>query len=377
MSFDICLDASSLLDRPTGVGRYTNALIESLSKIDLDNHYKLLFYSLKKRYQGNLLSADNISARHWRIPGRLLLKLWQRWDFPAIEHLVGRIDLFHSPNFFYQALKHAKTVATIHDLAFMRDATYGEKYGGAYFRKVLARKIEQVDALIAVSRHTASDLVEFFEVPEEQIRVIYEGVGEFFYKRPDEAFIKQVLGELGIGDYPYILCTATLEPRKNLTSLIKAFRQLPVRYSDHRLVIVGKPGWGFDGILEEISPELAARIHITGYICDEYYRVLLKNAVLFVLPSLYEGFGLPVLEAMASGTPVACSNTSSLPEIAGEAAAYFDPFDIDSMIHIIDKMLDDEQLRGVHRQAGLQRAGKFTWEKAAKETLDLYRELLR
>lgn len=234
---------------------------------------------------------------------------------------------------------------------------------------------KRADKIITYSDSTKKDVIEFLNINEKKISVIPLGVEEKF-KPASEKEIKKIKADLGLPDN-YIITLGTLQPRKNLEALIDAFARLKKdKAIPHKLVVVGEEGWNNERLLTKLDRlDIAEDIVITGFIEDNQLPSLYSGATALVYPSLYEGFGLPVLEAMACGVPVACSNTSSLPEVAGEAALLFDPTDVDQIYSSMQELLSDDRLRNNLSEVGIKRARHFTWEKTAKQTLSLYNTL--
>jgi glycosyltransferase involved in cell wall biosynthesis len=239
--------------------------------------------------------------------------------------------------------------------------------------RVSARKASKI---IAISENTKKDIIDYFGIDEEKIRVIYLGVDRQFSPQPD----MDEVGVLSKYNLPsgYILSVGTLEPRKNLIRLINAYKMVassgePVP----KLVIVGGQGWGDEELGKVVRESgLIDLVILTGYVPDEDLPALYRNTTVFVYPSLYEGFGLPPLEAMACGTPVITSNVSSLPEVVGDAAILIDPYNTTEIAQAIASVLKDKELRERLRMNGLARSNLFSWDKTARETLKLYQEVI-
>jgi len=373
----IGIDASSLVKEWTGIGIYTFNLLKNLFEIDRENEYRLFSYALKGSLKYSFeCGGSNATIYHYRIPGKLLLKAWQWFDLPYIEMFLGRVDIFHSTNFLVIPQYKGRRIVTIHDMYFFIEPEHTERFGGRYFLKTLPERIKGVDMVIAVSRNTKEDIMKFLGLPEERIRVIYEGVDESFKVIEDRGAIDRVKGRYRIeGDY--LLFVGTLEPRKNLTRLIEAFSILKrVGRFPYKLVLAGKKGWAIDGLFRKVEdPNIKGDVIFTGYVTPEDLPYLYNGAEIFVSPSLYEGFGLPVLEAMACGCPVVTSRVSSLPEITGDAAILINPEDVEEIADGIRMVLEDRNLRDNMIMRGLQRVKDFSWGKTAKETLRLYKEM--
>jgi glycosyltransferase involved in cell wall biosynthesis len=241
--------------------------------------------------------------------------------------------------------------------------------------------VERADLILADSENTKDDLVELLGVPRSKVKVIYPGVDERFRPIKDELALNDVRERYELPSR-FILSLGTLEPRKNLVRLIEAFSLLsllspfPFPFSPLSLVIAGGKGWLYEDIFRKVEElGLGERVVFTGFVSDADLPVIYNLAELFVFPSLYEGFGLPVLEAMACGTPVVTSNSSSLPEVVGEAGLMVDPMDVEGLAEAMWRALSDHPLRERMIRSGMRRARGFTWEKSAEELLSLYKEL--
>jgi glycosyltransferase involved in cell wall biosynthesis len=264
---------------------------------------------------------------------------------------------------------------TVHDMTNFLFPEWYPARNNAYRKRMLRRGIQNARAVIAVSRSTARDIEKLFPGTAGRVRVIPEGVHPRF--SPDAGAKIVTLPE--ICRDPFVLFVGTLSPRKNMRRLIEAFELLSEKTSRPglRLVLAGMRGWMSDDILTDLKdsgPE--GRVHHAGFVSGEVLAEMYRRSALVCLPSLYEGFGLPALEAMASGTPVLVSNRSSLPELAADEACLADPKDTEDLAEKMARLLDDEPLRRRVRQAGLEKVRDFTWEKAAAETLRVYREVV-
>lgn len=263
------------------------------------------------------------------------------------------------------------SVVTIHDLGYLH---YPEKHPPiertylAWSTRYSVRVARQVIAVSQVTRH---DLIQLNRVPQDKIRVIYSGVDDLLRPISDQEKLRALRARLGIPE-PYILHVGSVQPRKNLDRLIEAFGQVKDIIPDLSLVLAGRAGWRSARLMERITrPDIAERIIVTGYVPDLDLPALYSGAAVYAFPSLYEGFGFPALEAMACGTPVVCANSSSLPEIAGDAALTFAPTDTRALAEALARLLTDAALRDSLREKGFQRVQAFTWQAAARETLSV------
>lgn len=380
----IGIDVSPLLSQKSGVGYYVDHLVRHLVRLGADHHWSLFIIPGRKSSQVNLglgLLPDNcrIVRRHWPLPSRytnLLLQLpWQR--LITVERFLGRVDLFHSTNFICFSQKEGKRVVTVFDLTFVLFPQYHPRYRVMVFKTFFHRSLELADKVIAISENTKQDLVDLMKVPEEKIAVTPLAASEIF-KPVVAQEASRVVSQYGATFRDYFLYVGTIEPRKNLVRLLKAFE---IFCSSHSraplLVLVGRTGWlsgNFYRALE--SSPWKKNIRLLGYVPETELPALYSGAIAMVYPSLYEGFGLPPLEAMACGTPVVTSNNSSLPEVTGDAAILVNPLEVNEIADALMRIVGDFSLQEQMRRKGLQRAKLFTWEETAKKTLGVYESVL-
>lgn len=345
----IGIDISQIVYQ-TGVSRYTSELVKHLLQIDQENQYVLYAGSLRQR-QVIKAFATKLSRKTKLVLTPLSPKLadfaWNRFNlFPPPE-----TDVFHASNWALPKTK-AKLVTTIHDLTFLKYPKTHTRYSVAVHTRHLNRAKKYADKIIAVSESTKKDLIDY-GIAAEKITVIYEAAASVF--QPIDS--RQARAKYGLTK-DYFLSVGTLEPRKNLKRLIEAFSAL----HDSQLAIVGPIGWG-----KSLKP--VNNVKFLGFVPDEDLAGLYSGAKAFIYPSLYEGFGLPVLEALSCGCPVITSNVSSLPEVGGEAAIYVNPH---NFTEITQAMAAVQKLNLTEKY--LAQAKKFSWDKTAKETLKVYQE---
>ncbi len=375
----VCLDASPAVYGRAGIGRYVQELIAALVALDEDLECTIFYNRAREgrdtapHLEPPLDSLPRLTTalgdKPWRLSVLLAHLLRRRQD-----RLFAGVDLFHATDHVLPRLTGVRTVFTLHDLTFL---LYPEAHSLAnrwYLTLMMPRFLRAAGAVVAVSECTRRDAVRLYGLEEARVRVIYPGVGpEFRPAHPGE--VATVRRRYGLPER-LILYVGTIEPRKNLPTLLRAYSALRQRGCEHRLVIVGREGWrsrGFWETLKELG--LGGEVLTPGYVPDADLPALYSAAEALVFPSLYEGFGLPVLEAMACGVPVVCSAASSLPEVAGEAALLVSPADVGGLAAAIERLLDDPALRARLRAEGLARARRFTWEAAARATLEVYAEL--
>lgn len=369
----IGIDAACFLEPKSGVAEYTINLVRGLAEL---RDMEFIMSCNSVRGLDSLPDLGQARARivSRRLPRKLLSLLGGR--MVSLERLMGTMDLFHSPNYHVPVVRRAKLVVTVHDLVVAKFPQFQFAARNFEISRALS-SLGRADCVIAVSESTKKDLIEFLGLPESRIAVIYNGCNPQFSPDIDEATISLTLAKYGVRR-PFILNVGTIEPRKNQARLIEAFQLLCHQEAkEHSLVIVGRPGWSYDGVFARVRElGLSDRLVFTGHVPDGDLPPLVKAADLFVFPSLYEGFGFPPLEAMASGTPVVTSDVSSLPEVVGKAAILVDPHDVISIAAGMKLLLEDETLREQLINEGLQRAKLFSWQETAAETLRVYDNLL-
>jgi glycosyltransferase involved in cell wall biosynthesis len=370
----IGIDYTAAVRQQAGIGRYARSLIRALSRLDHDNRYLLLSAG---RDSGAEPWPANFTTRALPLTDRHLSILWQKLRVPLpVEWLTGRIDLFHSPDFVLPPIRRARSVLTIHDLSFMRLPECSSPPLLAYLMDAVPHSVARADLILADSQSTREDLIELMSVDPARIRVIYPAVDAAF--RPsDDAEVASVRQHHRI-DGPYILSLGTLQPRKNYVRLIQAFDLLRRMHGvPHRLVIGGGPGWLYEPIYETIETlGLQDAVRMLGYVDEIDLAALYTGADVFAFPSLYEGFGFPVLEAMACGTPVVTSNTSSLPEAAGEAALLVSPSDTEALCEALYEAITDTGTRVRLTRLGFEQCRRFSWDDSARQLLAGYVDLL-
>lgn len=362
-------------DVPGGIGRYVKELIKNLAKIDSSSTY-FLINSYRHKVDDILNSKhDNFKTIAFPLPRRLLYVLWLEFGIPRIESFTGKIDILHTPCPTIPGCK-AKLVVTIHDLSFLKFREIFSNWSHYYQKRSLQICSSKATAIIAVSTATKNDILKYTGISEERIVVIHEGVNSHFHPITEQALIKKTRDKYQLSS-PYILFVGTLEPRKNIHRLIEAFSELIYNgIRNYQLVIAGKRGWFYKDIFKKVVElKLQEYIEFIDSPPDEDIPILMSGASLFVYPSLYEGFGLPPLEAMACGIPVVTSNVSSLPEVVGDAAILVNPMNTKELAEGMNVGLNDKTFRQHLIEKGIKRARLFSWEAMAKKTLSLYKNL--
>jgi len=392
----IGIDITSAVRQGAGIGRFTRELIRALLALD-SPHEHILFAAtggmprataqsrLAYITQPATARRSPLSTLHFPLSDDWLHRIWHRARLPIpIEALMGRVDVFHEPDFVLPpTLPRAHTVLTVHDLTFIRDPESAFPRLRRYLNRVVPRSVVRATRVLADSLATKNDLIELLGVSPDKITVLYGGVDARFAPVREPERLAAVRAKYDIGPDPFILGIGTLQPRKNYQRLIQAFAKLQATAFDLQLstsgiqlVIVGGKGWLYDGIFAEVRRlGLASRVLFPGFADDDDLPTLYSAAEMLAYPSIYEGFGLPILEAMACGTPVVTSTTSSLPELAGNAALLVEPTDADALAAAMRRLLQDTDLRRRLVADGFDQARQFTWEKAAAQLLAIYESI--
>lgn len=373
MSATIGIEYTAALHQSAGIGRYVRNLTARLVSQYSQADWKLFAAGTPADTTSPFPNTDLITSP---ISERNHERMWYRLRLPfPIEWWTGDLDLFHATDFNLPPTKaHTKTILTIHDLAYEVYPQLTMPGMLNYLQRVVPRVVYEADHVIAVSESTMADLYNLYGVPLERMSVVPHGVEERFSPEAEPGEVSRLRESYGLSDKPIILTVGTLQPRKNHLRLVQAFKTLA---RDYTLVIAGGFGWDYQVVLDEVSAlGIDHAVQFIGFVADEDLPALYRMATLFVFPSLYEGFGLPVLEAMACGTPVIASNTSSLPEIAGNAALLIDPLDTGALVNAMRNALDDSALRADLRRSGLAQAAYFPWDYAAQATWEIYHQLL-
>jgi len=380
----IGIDARAILNpeksAPTGVANYVWHLVKNLLEIDQQNQY-ILFFDFKVRDKDvKKFSRPNVKIKFFPFSD------YKKYMPAAYSEILGmatfareKMDILHttSPLYRVPASYRGKIVTTFYDFAPYRLPELFPRLSTAKLKTLYSFAARKSDRIIAVSESTKKDAIEFLKYPEEKIKKIYNGIdGRFFNECVfSEEDLKKTYGILS----KYILFLGTLEPRKNLSRVLDAFARFKKNYKnnfDYQLVVAGKRGWLFKEYFQQAEDlGIADEVIFTGYVGGDELKPLYAHSEFFVMPSLYEGFGQTIIEAMACGAPCLVSKIASIPEVAGEAAYYVNPHDTEGIGKAMAELAGNEELRTRLSASGRKQAKKFSWEKCARETLEVYKNI--
>lgn len=375
----IAIDISQIVHEGTGVATYTDQLVRNLLKIDRENEYILFGISLRKfnlfkDYFAELrLTYKNISSRFFHIPPKIGEFLGNKLHLINIENLVDDIDIFHSSDWI-QPPSRAKKVTTVHDLTIYKYPEVSHPYIVEAQKRRLRWVKNECDKVLADSASTKRELIDNLHFDQGKVEVVYPGLSEKFIQTDGEE-IMRIKQKYSLYD-DYILAVGTIEPRKNLKGILSAFKQLmkhtliSTRRKPLELVVVGKFGWG-----ENLQN--TKYVKLLGFVDENDLPGLYSGASMFVYPSFYEGFGFPILEAMACGCPVICSNRGSLSELASDAALIVDPEITQDIAVKMIQLCVDQDLRSDLIKKGKKNAARFNWEKTAMKVKEIYEEIAK
>ena len=374
----IAIDYTAAFEQSGGIGRYVRELTAALATVDEANAYRL-FVSGAAAGALPPAPAAHFQWRSTAISPRWLARIWQRAKLPLpVELFTGKVDLFHATDFVLPyTLDSTRTLLTVHDLSFVRVPEAASPPLKAYLDAVVPRSVGRADHVLADSSATKDDLIELYKTPADKITVLYSGVDQRFQRVSDRRALESTRAKYGLADSRYVLSVGTVQPRKNYSRVIRALARVRASGLDLRYAIAGGKGWLEAEMQHTIaSTGMGDYVHLLGFVNDEDLPALYSGSRMLLMPSLYEGFGLPILEAMACGVPVIASNISSLPEVAGDAAILIDPTDTAALGDAMLAVETESTLREQLIQKGYRQAEKFCWRRSAAQLLSVYRSLL-
>ena len=366
----IAIDARKLRDY--GIGTYIRNLLRHLARIDDKNEYVVLCHPEDEPFAAEL--GENFRP----VPQRSLHYSVREQVALPLELRRERVDLFHAPHYVLPALTPCRSVVTIHDCIHLRFPQYlPSRLGYAYARSALWVATHRSARVFTVSEASKRDILEYFDVPEAKVAVIYNAIDERFSEEPVADEVLRVKERYQLND-PFILYAGNIKPHKNLERLIEAFHIIRKGELEYvKLLIIGDEISKYAALRRTVHRyKLHKHVRFFGFVPDATLAILYRLARVFVFPSLYEGFGLPPLEAMASGTPVVTSNVSSLPEVVGDAAILVDPYSAQAIADGILKVLRSTHLRDELKARGLKRAQEYSWARSVQRVREVYGEVL-
>jgi len=366
----ICIDLSAAAHERAGLGRYAASLTRALLKLEPELT-GFINDPRESRLPAPLsdlpLHTAHLPRKRWRLRAAA-----SYFGGPPLDHVFPNVSLFHATEHLLPKISHARSVFTLHDVAYLLFPKYHLWQNRFYLSVMMPRFLACADAIITVSENTRRDALKFYQLDPAKVQVIPEGVEPQFAPIAQPIILQAIRQKYHLPER-FILYVGTIEPRKNLPTLLEAYAALRTELPEVGLVIAGGKGWLYESFFERVKAlGLEEKISLTGYVPDEDLPGLLNCASVFAYPSVFEGFGLPPLEAMACGTPVICSNASSLPEVVDTAGVLLAPKAVRGWVEALRRVLTDSPLHADLRARGLTRAQQFTWEKAAAETLKVY-----
>lgn len=371
MAGTVGVDATPLLGERSGVGNYSARLLAAQLRTEPERNYLLYSNRPLEKLEPSLANAQ-------RIPGYLPNSRWL-WMQLMLPRIISRTnpDICHFTNALAPLWLNKPYVLSIYDATLFLYSRYHPRTRLLAIRLMLPMVARRAAAVITISQSARNDLVQILKIPAEKIHVVYGAAPDNFGQVKDSDELARIRQKYELSEH-FLLYVGTLEPRKNLDRLVRVFGRLKAAGQPHKLVLAGPWGWSMDGFYQQIEElGLKESVQMLGYIPAEDLPGLYSLATVFVFPSLYEGFGLPPLEAMACGTPVLSSRNSSLAEICGDAACLIDPLNEESLFEGLMRILGDENLRKEMGQFGRKRARQFSWERAARETTAVYDKVLK
>ncbi len=370
MAARIGIDARKLHD--FGIGTYIRNLLKQLARIDQETEYVLLCrpgdVAIVNELGVNFRAVEEPSGNY---------SIGEQIHVPIVLRRE-RVDLFHAPHYVLPPLAQCRSIVTIHDVIHLLFPQYFGRLAHAYARACLWAAAKRSDRILTVSETSKNDILRRFKVPAEKIAVIYNAIDERFNVKPSDEQVQKVRERYQL-DQQFVLYVGNIRPHKNLERLIDAFDRVRRSGFDHlRLLIIGDEISKYPALRRAVHRhKLHKFVRFLGFVPMETLAVLYRLADVFVFPSLYEGFGLPPLEAMASGAPVVTSNVSSLPEVVGDAALLVDPYDPDSIAGGIRQVLTEPDLRASLRARGLSRAQQYSWQRSIEQVHQIYYDVLQ
>lgn len=372
----ITIDFTPAFEQGAGIGRYVRELTHALARYDKKTPYQLFVSGASTSQLPTPLGA-NFRWRNTRISPRWLARLWNRANVKLpVEVFVGKTQIYHATDFVLPPTRsRTRTLLTVHDLSFVQVPEAASPALKAYLDRVVPQSIQRADHILADSQATKDDIIKFYKAPADKITVLLSGVDKHFKPKSDSSMT--IRRRYNLPDRPFILSVGTVQPRKNYERVIQALAHLRQSGIDIDYVIAGGKGWLDDPMYQTITKTgMSDHVHLIGFAHDADLPALYSMATCVAFTSLYEGFGFPILEGMACGTPVLTSAISSLPEVAGDAAIMIDPYDLYAIIDGLQRIITDTTLRESLISKGFEQIKNFTWERSAQHLKQIYDTLL-
>lgn len=361
----IVIESDSLIRSQAGIAKFNKNLIDELLRTDHKNTYQLYCFGDPFRKSVSHFNIDWL----W-IPRKIYMAAFKAGIRIPYDFLTERADIYLFPNFIRLPTTRGKVVTFVHDLAYLKYPETLEPKNLLFLRRFLPKSVKESDHIVVISESTKKDILQSFGINQDKVSVVYPALPKELVW-PSQNKVEEFKSKLKLGKY--ILFVGTLEPRKNIPRLIKAVESLPPEYSDISLVLAGKRAWAKEEIDQAIrGSSLGDRLVELGAISDEDLSCLYKGAFVFAFPSLYEGFGIPVLEAFSAGVPVVTSRVSSLPEVGGDAAILIDPTDPASISSGLLRVLSDEKFRKHMIGRGEVQLKRFSWQESAEKMMGVW-----
>jgi glycosyltransferase involved in cell wall biosynthesis len=369
-SMRIAVNARHLLvDRLEGVGIVTDEVMGRMARSHPEDQFD---YYFDRKLDPRFIHSPNVHPHILHPVTRLpiLIRYWL--DHPVRKNsLKQKANIFFSPDGFIPLGMSIPKVSMVHDVAYLRYPEHLQPRIRTFYKKWMPRYLAYTDHIITVSEFSKSEIITGYNIPADKISVVYNGITDAYKPISEEQ--KKITRDRYTNSNPYFVYLGAIHPRKNILTLVKAFEQFKSSHtSEHQMVLAGRASWHTEDVFKAIAEsKWKDSIHLPGYIPTADAVTLVGSAEAMIYPSLYEGFGLPLVEAMACGVPVICSNVSSLPEVAGQAALLFDPMDASQLAHQMEKIITDEALRKELITIGAVRSEHFSWDKAAIQVYEI------
>ncbi|MBD2436131.1 glycosyltransferase family 1 protein [Nostoc sp. FACHB-110] len=382
----IAIDTTCLTSQPSGIGLYVYNLVHALYSLQASQNFQLR--TIRQTRLKNIFKRDvdqldylnlNIPVSTIPIPVSVINTLVKFPNplIPYYEQFLGSPNIVHGTDYFVYPCAKSLNIMSLHDLTFIKYPSFTNFIVRTYTSRI-QQSLKWTDLVITISENTKKDIINYLNIPEEKVYVT--PLASRYNASSFTLELSEKLAKSKLYDFskPYLLFVSTIEPRKNINTLITAFNYLKETYKiAHQLILIGKKGWSYEPIFAAIkNSPWRNEIHHLDYLSDDLVAFFYSKADVFVYPSYYEGFGMPVLEAMTLGAPVVTSNSSSIPEVTGDAAILIDPNEPMQLAEAILQVISDSQLRQELIAQGKERAKLFSWEKTAKLTLEAYRSIV-